>query len=194
MAVGGICHFTVDGKYVAFDGSESGLFIDHFNIQRGGEVLLGLYCETNGVTYPVDVSAYRMYVLANHLGRQLVLTSKWVAEISTLDTQVLIDIANAIRTRIGYAGVLSPNQFKDYINASKIEFRYEGTAFNAVSGMTWGDFVKSPFNQGVFSIQFDYYIVCSGYRVLNSANAMLSINDTIVSGMSYKRSDVMIDY
>lgn len=187
------CVVTIDGISKTIGVSTGYPMIDNFDIPNGAGILHSLYCETNGKTYPSNVPDGIILNVANNNNYKVSLTTKWVNETCTLDTQVLIDIANAIREKCGFTDMLPPSQFKDYIE-NVITFTITGISYSAINGMTWEEWVNSPFNTASYAIQFDNFIVnTKRNRVLDTSGAQVVKTNTIVSGHAYKLTSVSID-
>lgn len=74
--------------------------------------------------------------------------------------------------------------------SSLIEFTINGTPYQAEEGMTWGEFVKSSYNDGSVNVQSSGYIRQNGQYLSSPESGFTLEGDAIISGFNYQYLDV----
>ena len=102
--------------------------------------------------------------------------------------EIAISVTDKITYNGAYQFLTDPYFVPDVINPNLITFTVGQTTLQAESGMTWGEWINSGYNLGVFAL--NHGLVCLGagleYAVFTPDGIGVEENDVIVSDVIYK--------
>jgi hypothetical protein len=107
--------------------------------------------------------------------------SDWVNGVASSGTFVKNPAMTTLST--GVDGI--PNGWTVINAGDLIAFTVENIEYQAVEGMTWEEFINSPYNNGGFSLNYLGFVKCGAEYLEDSKYDRQSKNDVIFNGESY---------
>jgi hypothetical protein len=174
-------YFTVDGKkYEREPGYNKTWYIwyqSEFNVDGFQAVSAADYGEGCYVRFLATSDGYALRRADTHkfvnINGECLDVELYVSDILAKDVYSYQDV------------VVDPDNSDLVPGEGQISFTIDGTIYLADEGMTWGEWVKSDYNNGFYSLYSSSYISRDGQFVTKDYMTKVRANNTITSGFAY---------